>query len=247
MPCASELSAPPPLSTLLEAGNIALFLDFDGTLVELAPTPDTIAPVAGLADRLAMLDQRIGGRCALVSGRAIADIEGYIGAFKLAAAGSHGSDVRDANGASLGEGAQTLPEEIEQALRQYAAQNGVDYEHKPHGGALHYRSNPEGGEGAIAFAKSLAEKHGWKAQEGKCVIEIVADAGDKGTAVCAFMDTQPFSGARAFFIGDDLTDEAGFAACKALGGAGILVGERKETRAQFRLPDVTSVHKWLEI
>ena len=242
-----ELSSPPALATLLKGGETALFLDFDGTLVELASAPDAIVPVPRLADHIAQLSRRLDGRCAIISGRAIDDIEQHIGPLSVAMAGSHGSDIRSASGDPIGGGAKSLPPEIENALRTYAKDNDIDYEHKAHGGALHYRSNPDEGPSAVAFAEELAAKHGWEAQGGKCVIELVAGTGDKGSAVRAFMASEVFAGAKPIFIGDDLTDEAGFAACQELGGMGILVGEREGSCAQFHLPDVASVHKWLEI
>lgn len=247
MKSAPNPGAPPALASLLQGQGVALFLDFDGTLVELAERPDDIAPLAGMAGRLEQIADRLDGRCALVSGRAIDDIERHLGKVRIAIAGSHGSDIRSASGERLGEDAKSLPTEIEAALRGFAAENGVDYEHKAHGGALHYRRNPVQGEAAVAFATELAESHGWKAQSGKCVIEIIGGTADKGDAVRTFMEAAAFKGARPFFLGDDLTDEAGFAACKELGGAGICVGAREATCAQYRLPDVSSVHSWLEI
>lgn len=237
----------PPLSSILERGPAAMFLDFDGTLVELAPGPDAISPRPGLAGCLRDLDARIGGRCAVVSGRGLSDIEKHIGPLPVAGAGSHGSDMRRADGTVMGQGALGLPETIERDLRGYAAAYGLDYEEKPHGGALHYRSNPEAGPAAHAFAEQLARQHGWAAQAGKSVVEVVACSASKGAAVRAFMAEHPFAGARPFFIGDDLTDEAGFAACEEFGGSGILVGERAGSRAHFMLESVTAVHEWLEL
>lgn len=238
---------PPSLKDLLEEGPVALFLDFDGTLVELAPGPDDIEPVSGLARSLRELDRRLGHRCAVVSGRGLSDIEKHIGPLPLAGAGSHGSDMRRRDGSALGDAAKGLPAAIEQSLRAYAADNGINYEEKPHGGALHYRSNPDAGPEAESFAKDLAEQHGWAAQSGKCVIEIVAKSANKGAAVHAFMGEAPFAGSRPFFIGDDLTDEAGFGACAAHGGAGIIVGMREQTTARHILADVRAVHEWLEL
>lgn len=237
---------PPSLASVLAEGRVALFLDFDGTLVELASGPDAITPRADLAARLEALAERLGGTCAIVSGRAIADIERHIGLLRVAAAGSHGSDIRTASGEKLGEGAKALPQAIEQALREFAQTNALDYEHKPHGGALHYRSAPERGAEAHAFAEALAAEHGWAAQSGKCVVELVAPDANKGSAVATLMASEPFAGAQPLFLGDDLTDEAGFAACKRLGGKGILVGTARETQADYHLPDVTLVHNWLE-
>jgi trehalose 6-phosphate phosphatase len=241
------LSAPPPLATLLDETRIALFLDFDGTLVEIAPGPDAIVPKDGLASSLELLCQRLSGRCAIVSGRAIADIEAHIGPVTLPMAGSHGSDIRTHDGRRLGEGAKSLPDAIEKRLRAYAADAAIDYEQKPHGGALHYRRDPEAGPAAHTFAEKLAAEHGWAVQSGKCVVELVASDANKGGAVHHLMRSEPFAGAQAYFVGDDLTDEAGFAACQVFGGAGILVGNRKNTCARYRLPDVAAVHTWLEL
>ncbi|MEL7444814.1 MAG: trehalose-phosphatase [Pseudomonadota bacterium] len=242
-----ELEIPPPLECIMQGGPVSLFLDFDGTLVELAPTPDTIAPKSDLANSLGTLAARLDGRCALISGRALSDIAKHIGPLRLAGAGSHGADVRGADGTPIGQAPEGLPETLADALIGFAQEQGIDYEAKPHGGALHYRSAPAKGEVATAFALDLAAKHGWHAQPGKCVVELVRGEADKGTAVFAFMREAPFVGSRPLFIGDDLTDEAGFKACASLGGAGILVGERMQTYAQYQLPDVASVHAWLSL
>ena len=213
--------------------------------MELAPGPDAIEPRSDLAQVLAVLDKRIDHRAAIVSGRGLSDIEKHIGKIPTAAAGSHGSDIRLRDGSMVGETPNGLTGELERELRRYAHANGVDYEHKPHGGALHYRSAPEKGDATEQFARSLAARHGWKAQSGKCVIELIKGDADKGTAVEALMTQPDFAGARPVFVGDDLTDEAGFAACNRLGGFGILVGERSPTVARYKLADVASVHSWL--
>lgn len=235
------------MASMLKKGRLALFLDFDGTLVDLAAEPDAIAPIPDLAIRLAGLDSRAGVHCAIVSGRAIADIERHVGPLPVAAAGSHGSDIRSASGMTLGEGAQGLPHNIEEQLRAFAKSEDLDYEHKPHGGALHYRRNPDHGPRAHAFVEGLAHKYGWASQSGKYVVELVAKGADKGCAVAAFMARDPFAGALPIFIGDDLTDEAGFRACQASGGSGVLVGQRSGTCAQYTLADVSAVHQWLEL
>lgn len=246
-PGVSTLPAPPPLASLMQDDRVALFIDFDGTLVELAPGPDAIVPLPDLGDRLESLSARIGAACAVVSGRAIADIERHIGALSVPAAGSHGSDIRFPDGKRHGSGGQGLPDAIEAQLRAFAQQHDLDYEHKPHGGALHYRRNPANGPQAHTFAQELAAEHGWAAQGGKSVVELVASDANKGSAVRTLMELAPFRGAMPVFIGDDLTDEAGFRACVDLGGAGILVGDRHDSCANFAIADVTGVHQWLEL
>ncbi len=239
--------APPPLSAWLDYGLIALFLDFDGTLVDLAATPDSISPVPDLANRLAALAERMGGSVALVSGRGLDDIARHLGRLPVAGAGSHGEDMRDGSGVMLGADAKSLPDPIAQEMRRYAQENGLGFEEKPHGAALHYRSKEDAGPDANDFAEALAREHGWTTQNGKCVIELVAGQADKGSAVRTFMQVAPFKGARPVFIGDDLTDEQGFAVCLEMGGAGILVGARRKSVAQYHLPDVASVHRWLNL
>lgn len=242
----AAMPSPPALERLLGEGRVALFLDFDGTLVELAPTPDSIEVAPDLATRLGALARRLGGACAIVSGRGLDDIAGHLGtALPVAGAGSHGSDIRNAAGQPVGPAPSPVPPEIAQAMREHAAREGLDYETKPHGAALHFRKNPAKGPAAIAFAHDLAARHGWAAQDGKAVVEVVAGHTGKGHAVRALMATEPFAGARPLFIGDDLTDENGFSAVAELGGAGVLVGDRTPSAAHFALPDVASVHRWL--
>ena len=127
MHSALNLAPPPSLATLLESGPVALFLDFDGTLVELAEGPDAISPLPDLAARLSDLSARLEGRCAIVSGRGIDDIEKHVGPINIAAAGSHGSDIRSGEGKALGSGPQGLPREIEEQLRAFAEAHGIDY------------------------------------------------------------------------------------------------------------------------
>lgn len=244
---AADLPEPPPLERLIAQGPLALFLDFDGTLVEIAPRPDAIAVPATLAKGLESLAQRLEGRLALVSGRSLDDIARYIGAAAIARAGSHGAAIESAQGEPIGDGPAPLPDEVSRALGDFARASGVDYEAKSHGGALHYRARPEREPQVLEFAGQLARKHGLGTKRGKCVVELVARGTGKHRAVHALMREPPFAGARPVFVGDDLTDEDGFSACRALGGFGILVGARAQTRADYALPGVNSVHQWLEL
>ncbi|MEE4154811.1 MAG: trehalose-phosphatase [Erythrobacter sp.] len=243
---ASPLPPPPALKRLIAAERIALFLDFDGTLVEIAPTPDAIAVSPGLASRLASLSNRLNGACAIISGRAVADLAQHLGeSLPVACAGSHGTDIRDVLGERLKPAPAPMPETVVEAMREHAAGEGLVFESKPHGAALHYRGQPAKGPAAYAFAQGLARKHGYAIQGGKSVVELVNGGGDKGDAVRVFMEAAPFKGTLPFFIGDDMTDEKGFAACTELGGAGVIVGERETTLASYALPDVAAVHHWL--
>ena len=243
----TTLPDPPPLRDLLGEGPVALFLDFDGTLVEIAPAPDAIQVPEGLAASLMALDARIGGRLALVSGRALDDIEGHLGRLDLARAGSHGLHRVHADGRLAGDAPEALPDAAVSDLRAYAQDNGLRYETKAHGGALHYRQRPDFGERAEAFAQSVADRHGLAVKRGKAVAELVRPGASKEGAVEAFMSDAPFAGATPVFIGDDVTDEDGFRGAERFGGFGIAVGERASERARYRLGSVAAVHHWLEL
>ena len=129
------LPPPPALDLLVERGPLALFLDFDGTLVELADTPDAIHVPPTLCARLKALADRLDGRLALVSGRALDDIESYLPDIAVARAGSHGAARKHADGRWLGEEPEGLPEAAVQAMRRLAEREGLLYETKSHGGA----------------------------------------------------------------------------------------------------------------
>ena len=238
--------SPPPLSDLGADRPFALFLDFDGTLIELAPTPEAIVVPADLAVRLEALAARIQGRLALVSGRSVENIVSHLGPFNIPVAGSHGAELFGTGGQRIGPPPEALPQAVEQAFLAYVAQfEGLEYEAKSHGAALHYRAVPDCEAATRAFAQKIAGLHGLNVKYGKCVVEIVRKGADKGDAVRAFMQERAFFDAMPVFVGDDLTDEDGFRAAAELGGFGVVVGEKKDTLASYRLLSPTGVHEWL--
>lgn len=239
---------PPPEPALLAADEpISLFLDFDGTLVDIAPTPGSIIVPTDMAERLAALAERLEGRLALISGRAIVDLERHLGPVTIACAGSHGSDCRGADGQAIGDAPDGLPEVVLERIAEFAAANDVAREDKPHGAALHFRANPSAEQHGLAFAQELARKHDLQVKRGKCVIELVARGADKAGAVRAFMQAAPFTGSRPIFVGDDVTDEDGMRAAKEFGGFGIAVGERPSDNAKYALARPAAVHHWLDL
>ena len=243
-----ELGPPPALAVLEAAGPVALFLDFDGTLIEIASAPEAIAVPVGLAGRLEALSRRLGGRLALVSGRSTANIAVHLGVLGIARAGSHGLERITSAGARLGPEPAPIPAAIGEAMETFArAHPGIEYEPKSHGAALHYRAAPALEADAIAFAERQAIMHGLWVKLGKFVVELVNHGADKAAAVRAFMEAQPFAGALPVFIGDDLTDEDGFRAAGELGGCGIVVGARAGTLARHCLDSPAKVHEWLHL
>jgi trehalose 6-phosphate phosphatase len=238
------LPLPPP--GLLEGAS--LFIDFDGTLVELADRPELVVVDDGLRRLLTLLQARHGGRVAIVSGRSIAQLDALLGPVtrQMAISGSHGSEHRW-GGISAHPVPQPELETVGEAMRAFACRHpGTLVEKKSFGMALHYRLAPEAEAAAQRLATELAGELGLQAQPGKMVVEVRPPGGDKGVPVHRLMQRAPMAGTRPLFLGDDATDEAGFAAARELGGAGILVGPGRPTAADYRLPDPAAARAWLE-
>ena len=235
---------PPPVP----APGDALLLDFDGTLVDIAPTPDAIDVPGDLADTLARLSQRLEGRLAIVSGRAVADLEKHLGRLPVTMMGSHGGEIREAGASETRALVDPLPAEALDALHAVAqAQGDLLVERKPCGAAIHFRDTPDAEAAVRERAQRIAETHGLKHKAGKMVSELVVPGADKGSALRHLLAMGPFAGARAIFAGDDVTDEDAFAVASQFGeGGGVLVGPVRETKARWRLDRPDAVHDWLQ-
>ncbi|MXO56220.1 trehalose-phosphatase [Pontixanthobacter gangjinensis] len=241
------LPPPPPISTLAAVTQLSLFLDFDGTLVEIAAGPDAIEVPGNLPSRLARLADYHEGRVALVSGRGLDNIAQHVGPLTIARAGSHGADRVDASGNPIGTAPVPLVGQTLSALATLAEIHGALLERKQHGAALHYRARPESGPAIDEAASAIASDFGLITKRGKCVIELVRPGADKAGAVRSFMDLPPFAGTMPVFIGDDVTDEDGFVAAIEFGGFGIAVGERPSRNARYTLNSVKEVYAWLNL
>jgi trehalose 6-phosphate phosphatase len=236
-----HLSPPPPV----DFDRDALFLDFDGTLVELADRPEGVLVTEQLIDSLHRLSERLSGRLALVSGRDIATLDGF-GMENLAIAGSHGAEWRMTDGRQSGTARPEGMDEARAAVIALAdAREGVLFEDKPLGAALHYRMARDEQDNSHALANELAARWGFHVQHGHQMVELRRTGVNKGSAIAALMQETPFVGHRPVFLGDDVTDEDGFAAVADMAGHGILVGLPRDTAAQFRLANVSSVNEWL--
>ena len=241
----TRLPPPPSLAELLDRGKVAILLDFDGTLVEIADRPDDIAVRPDMGELLERLATRLQDRVAVISGRSLADLETHVGIPAVACAGSHGAERRSMTGEAMG-APETLNDEAIAALRHIAAeQEGVLLEEKTFGIAFHYREQPEAGPAIDGAARAVANAHGLKVKTGKFVVEVTAGQSCKDAAVRLFMGKPRFTGALPVFIGDDVTDEDGFGAAERLGGFGVLVGDRTPTAARYQLADPAAVHEWL--
>ncbi|HEX6217910.1 MAG TPA: trehalose-phosphatase [Sphingomicrobium sp.] len=234
---------PPPASLFADA---SLFLDLDGTLVDFAPLPGDIVVGRDLQDILRDLHDRLGGRLAVVSGRALHDLGHHLEIDHLPAAGSHGLERRHASGETHRPEATKALSDAFAEITETATFEGLHFENKPLSLAVHYRQRPDLADQIIPQIESIARRHGLLVQKGAMVVEVRPKGPNKGDAVRAFMSEPPFKFGRPVFVGDDLTDEAAFRAARELGGHAVLVGEMRETEAQFRLPDVAAVRAWLK-
>ena len=234
----------PPPARLIRP---ALFLDMDGVLAPLAPTPSDVGPVARRTAVIAALDERLGGRVAILSGRTLAEIDRISGGAARSASGVHGLERRQRDGQT--ERAE-IPDSLGDVVRAFETfaltRPGILVEDKGVSVGLHYRQAPESRKDATALATRLARQTGLMLQPGHMVLELKTPGADKGTALAAFMTEPPFIGAVPVMLGDDLTDEFAFDAATALGGFGILVGPERRTHARYRLDDVEAVLTWLE-
>ena len=233
----------PPISLLTGA---SLFLDFDGTMVEIAASPSAVTVTDDLLDLLALLHSRLDGRLAIVSGRSATEVEELLSPLQLDIAGSHGLETRTGGGAMRLARRPDILDSVASKLRSLARQHpGVLVEEKPLGVALHYRQAPDAEPACREAIARLADLADLEVQPGKMVLELRPRGSDKGAAVLAMMTGSRFAGTRPIYLGDDLTDEPAFAAAETLGGVGVLVGELRETSASYAIPTVGETLKWL--
>jgi trehalose 6-phosphate phosphatase len=242
------MNAAPSTALPTPSRDWALFLDVDGTLVEIADTPDSVRADPRLPGVLTAAANTLGGAVALVSGRPIATLDRLLHPVRLPAAGLHGLERRTIDGTVSAAVRPPAIREAVAAAQHFAdGHDGVLVEDKRLTVALHYRSAPDLGPAVRAFADGLLKTldAGLRIQTGKMVVEIRPAGADKGTVVEAFMNEAPFAGRVPVFIGDDVTDEAGFEAVNRLGGQSIRVGAEQPTAARFRIPGVEPLLTWL--
>ena len=233
------------------ANDWALFLDVDGTLLDLGPRPDAVTVPHGLREALADLQRRLDGALALVSGRAISNLDRLFAPLRLPAAGQHGAELRPRADAAVTAAAGSVSLDIlAERLGPFAASHpGVVVEAKGLSVALHCRQAPEALGAAGKLVRSLvAETHGaldlLPAHFG---FDIKLRRASKGRAVAAFLAEAPFHGRVPVFAGDDATDEGAFAAVLERGGHAIRVGGRGASFARLRVGKPAELRRWLGV
>ncbi|MBS1191153.1 MAG: trehalose-phosphatase [Rhodocyclaceae bacterium] len=239
----AKIRPPPPPQS-----DWAYFLDMDGTLIEIAETPDSIHVDDALLDLVWRLHGACDGAVALVSGRTLADLDRRVGGTFLAIAGQHGLERRSASGRVQTQAAPAAAkEEIARHLASIVARHpGLRLEDKGLTLAIHYRQAPRLASYVHRTLRGLVERcqEGLRLQKGKRVVEVQPAGFDKGSAIEEYLREPPFLGRRPVFIGDDVTDEHGFVVVNRLHGLSVKVGTGT-TVARYRLPDVVAVRQWL--
>lgn len=247
-PSAAFASVPLPVPTSPGPATLALFVDLDGTLLDFAAHPGEVVVEPSLPAVLRALHTLLDGALAPLSGRPLRQIDDLLG-WTGAAAGSHGAELRRADGSLIAPPRRRdrLAALHARAIALLTGMPGTFAEAKPDALALHYRNAPNAAAAVQAVAETLQREAGagYALQPGNHVVELKRADVDKGRAVVALMREPPFAGRVPWVLGDDLTDEHAFARANALGGDSVIVGPRRPTCARHALADPRAVRAWL--
>jgi trehalose 6-phosphate phosphatase len=228
--------------------HIALFLDLDGTLIDIAPTPSSVTAPPGLSDLIALLTAILDGAVAVLSGRSLAAIDRLLYPLQPLAAGANGSEIRDAPGGKARLAAPLLPESFVEAVEGLASLDpGIAIEHKGAAIAVHYRLAVGAGPELLRRLRALLESSALplEVRAGKMVFEVVNKNVSKGAALTEFMRGGPFLGRRPIMIGDDAVDIDAFAAAESVGGQGLRVAGEFFAGADADFEGTAAVRNWL--
>ncbi len=245
------MSTHPPLPTppLPGAGeHWAMFLDVDGTLLDFADRPDHVCVEPHLRELLEDLYATLDGALALVSGRSLDDLDDLFGHPPWAMAGLHGLELRGADGryrgVHIGAARRSLVRDIASTIA--AGLPGVTLEDKGMAVALHCRTAPDRFDALRDSVEALLPTlAGYEMQQGNLVIELKPEGMDKGKAVADLLEHWPFNGKLPVYVGDDLTDEHGFATANLESGLSVRIGAREPSLARFSLPAPAATRVWL--
>lgn len=240
-------SAPP--AELADPRATAIFLDIDGTLLDIAPTPLDVMVSDELRTTLASLFAAFGGAVAFVSGRPIAEMDRLFDPLRLAAIGGHGAEIRFTRESETRRSKiATIDDDLRAAFARIGRiGDGVIIEDKGYSLAIHYRLAPQLGGEIMKAVTAVCKNERCDSLEvllGKLVIEIKPGGYDKGTGLREMMSVPPFTGRKPIFIGDDITDNAAFAALPDFGGTGFSVGGIVPGTS-FNFDGPQDVRRWL--
>ena len=223
----------------------ALFLDFDGTLAEIAPRPEQVQIAPELPALLQRLSAVLAGAVAVITGRPLQQIDALLAPLRLPGAGLHGAQLRaDADLPSQFDLSPDIATARQRLLACKPAVDGVWIEDKGAVLSLHFRAAPDAAEVSRAAVEAAVRGLDVDVMAGKAVYEVRPRGVDKGAAIQVLMRTSAFGGRQPVFIGDDVTDEDGFAAVLAARGIAIKVGDGASL-APWRCPDTSALRRWL--
>ncbi|MDR4308722.1 trehalose-phosphatase [Chelatococcus sambhunathii] len=247
---ADRAKLPSPETGREYGDRLAFFLDLDGTVLDIAPTPEGVSIPHSTVEAISRISDRLGGALAVISGRSLADIDKILAPLRLPAAALHGAELRRLGGGRAGAGHGVPPERLTAALGAFVdARPGLRLEDKGASVAVHYRATPEREDEVRTRVGELVDRFapGHELQPGKMVVEVRPRGCDKGAALKALMEHPPFAGRIPWAFGDDLTDEFALEAALALGGEGVLVGAvDRPTAATAALESPAAMRDWLE-
>lgn len=229
--------------------NSALFLDIDGTLLDIAGTPEAVEVPSDLPDILTKLSSCFQGAVALISGREISFIDKLFPDLTLPIAGLHGAELRYNSGEVIRPPQSTTFRQAKDYLKKAADDlHGVIFEDKNMAAALHYRNAEELEDLVkkhVAYAGEIAGSS-WQVQHGKMVAELRPTNYNKGTALSQILQLADFKTRIPYAFGDDLTDEQMFLTAETFGGYGVLIGNpTRKTNAKRMLSSPQKLRDWL--
>jgi len=231
-----------------DPARLALFLDIDGTLLNIAPLPDAVVVPPDLVGLLGRLAGLLGGAVAILTGRPIADADRLLAPLKLVSSGVHGTEVRSEQGGEVRQLSQTMPAGLTAAIRALGeSMPGVLVEEKGPAAALHYRNAPEAREAIVTGLERIV---GWSSyyvsiRHGRMVVEVVPSAFSKGTVLTMLAELPPFKGRIPIMIGDDTGDEPALDVARRLGGTGLRVAGEHFPAGASHFDGADSVRHWL--
>ena len=226
--------------------SCALFLDFDGTLVDIAAHPQAVVTPLGLPDTLARMQDMLAGAVAVVSGRPIRQIDRLLAPLVLSVAGVHGAERRRADGSLTRQAIRPMRKVRQAAQALVRAHPALCLEIKRGALAVHYRQAPDLQTLCLTTMQAAVEQSpGLTLLCGKMVVEAKPSCTSKSQAIEAFLQEPPFVARTAVFVGDDLTDEAAFISVQQHGGIGVKVGEGP-TAARYRVANPTAMREAME-
>jgi trehalose 6-phosphate phosphatase len=236
-------------AVLAEPDRWALFIDIDGTLLSVAPTPDAVMVPAGLVQLLDGLASGLGGAIAILTGRRVADADRLFAPLKLVGSGVHGTELRSERGGPIATLAPAIPSDVIGAMNNIAGiASGILVEQKGCGVAVHYRNAPLARRALETELAAIiaASSYDLVLRKGRKVLEAIPSGYSKGTALATLLSRPPFKGRSPVMVGDDVGDESAFITAERLGGMGLRVAGEHFDKRDADFDGVAGVHAWLK-